>query len=944
MVTAQQHCQLGTPRLSRDGRRRFTLHQLMLHAQSLGALLSDFKNLLELASGRNSTTTSRIQECPANEASNYETLWDGDMDAVEMVHTLYAGRLSAMFSMFASAEYLGRLTSTMSSSPSPSGTGQAGPPQVPQITPEFAAYIEQALHHEIEKVQQQSAQERQAMEVAQAAWQQALRAEYEQRERSSGDQPEHKARAGPRQRGCHNAEQLPGAVFLLTGTSFQRTGSISQRNQWSILETSLRHSITPAKASKESPQVSPASSCEVISEETCYAVQKALYTHIRILWRLERHQVPTLPPADVLRDFLACFSEAAHDVVAIHCGTRLLSALRIEPGYRGTGAFQRPANAGYHVQQSSVASTMQRNMPQVTPQSQLQIQGVVNAGIPSHTEGAVPNLESLPANRINSNRPGAFHAHQAFTPDLPRGPTPAQDAASTSPTGSNPSPLGNVPGLPPAPFNQHMLFQEQQKSSPSNHPFQPSALHLGAPFQPPIYPSPASTPAEAASTLLQFSNQNALAGMSRIDTMQFFPCDSLREARLFNASPEVFVNAMQQMQGELQLAKQEVIRLREHQDLSDQHVKTLDATLKLVLERISQLETINEKLVEESKKEHFDQLEGLRPTGEAYEVDKDDNDKKTWYPAWESRVNSKMNKQFLAALTATIVADEESRIKAGHSKYKACEEELVHSIATQYFQHVARRWKEYQTKDGQQKLEARRQVARWHGRRANVTQDRRKAAETFEILFQADGAEGMLETDYASSRHTYSERDLSDDAKACREQQHLGQGAWKAVGRKWRCKTYVTFLFLLDRIDRIIEDVQSSGVVVTRAGPEGEPAMKKLKAKKGRKKNNSKGVFYPAPRGDNMSSRPPSSNKRPLIVPTRGMVKPRYIVGLDSGDHFFMRNNPGWWDTWEEKYLKEGYLSERALAILAELSSDGSDYETDAARAEEAARAISVEI
>ncbi|KZT20500.1 hypothetical protein NEOLEDRAFT_1182465 [Neolentinus lepideus HHB14362 ss-1] len=69
------------------------------------------------------------------------------------------------------------------SSNQPNSAVQAAPPLVQQITPEFAAYVEQVLHREIEKVHQ-NAQERQNMEVFRVAREQALQAEYEQREQA----------------------------------------------------------------------------------------------------------------------------------------------------------------------------------------------------------------------------------------------------------------------------------------------------------------------------------------------------------------------------------------------------------------------------------------------------------------------------------------------------------------------------------------------------------------------------------------------------------------------------------------------------------------------------------------------------------------------------------------------------------------------------------------
>ncbi|KZT19683.1 hypothetical protein NEOLEDRAFT_1183154 [Neolentinus lepideus HHB14362 ss-1] len=69
------------------------------------------------------------------------------------------------------------------SSDQPNSAVQAAPPLVQQITPEFAAYVEQVLHREIEKVHQ-NAQEWQNMEVFRVARKQALQAKYEQREQA----------------------------------------------------------------------------------------------------------------------------------------------------------------------------------------------------------------------------------------------------------------------------------------------------------------------------------------------------------------------------------------------------------------------------------------------------------------------------------------------------------------------------------------------------------------------------------------------------------------------------------------------------------------------------------------------------------------------------------------------------------------------------------------
>ncbi|TFK52727.1 hypothetical protein OE88DRAFT_1677285 [Heliocybe sulcata] len=233
----------------------------------------------------------------------------------------------------------------MSSSPVPSAAGQAGPPQVPQLTPEFAAYIEQALHCEIEKVQQQSAQERQAMEEARVAWQQALHAEYEQREQAYRAEIDalraslQATGASTRQEPARDSEdvlmQSSSLVPLSSlpqhhsggqAISADATGGASlKRPRGHVAPSPLpkrpknvvdspQHRRVKSSSKKPATQV-----CRVLTSDLpgdLGGLKKALYTHIRILWRLEHHQVPTLPPADVLRAFFVRFSQE-HDMLAI---------------------------------------------------------------------------------------------------------------------------------------------------------------------------------------------------------------------------------------------------------------------------------------------------------------------------------------------------------------------------------------------------------------------------------------------------------------------------------------------------------------------------------------------------------------------------------------------------------------------------------------------------
>lgn len=67
-------------------------------------------------------------------------------------------------------------------------------------------------------------------------------------------------------------------------------------------------------------------------------------------------------------------------------------------------------------------------------------------------------------------------------------------------------------------------------------------------------------------------------------------------------------------------------------------------------------------------------------------------------------------------------------------------------------------------------------------------QERRKAAVEFECLWGYKGAEGMLDTDYASSIISMDDDDISDDSKQRRRNAEAGKGANMVRGKTWRSK------------------------------------------------------------------------------------------------------------------------------------------------------------
>lgn len=80
-----------------------------------------------------------------------------------------------------------------------------------------------------------------------------------------------------------------------------------------------------------------------------------------------------------------------------------------------------------------------------------------------------------------------------------------------------------------------------------------------------------------------------------------------------------------------------------------------------------------------------------------------------------------------------------------------------------------------------------------------ATKARRQAAIKYEQETGNRGAVAMIDTDFASDIFSYSENDLSDDARKRRTEAEVGKSANMIVGHQWR-STNVSFLPVMNSV------------------------------------------------------------------------------------------------------------------------------------------------
>ncbi|KZT18075.1 hypothetical protein NEOLEDRAFT_1152809 [Neolentinus lepideus HHB14362 ss-1] len=313
-----------------------------------------------------------------------------------------------------------------------------------------------------------------------------------------------------------------------------------------------------------------------------------------------------------------------------------------------------------------------------------------------------------------------------------------------------------------------------------------------------------------------------------------------------------------------------------------------------------------------------DRIDALQPPlsdGTAYV--EDDKGNKTWQPDWNSRVDRGPNKSFINYLTEVTMDDERRRRESNGKKLpdESWKEKIIHVIATNYFSHIARQWRLRQTNEGRDKQDKNKQTSRRRCRRTTVTAERREAAAFFDARFKVEGSIALLDTDFASSRHSCDEDELSESIRERRRDQDAGQGSWMIVSRSWRRKLYVKFLMVLDHLYRTKEHVTETTVT----DEAGRPKKKKKVNKRPNKLSTRHGTFYAPP--TTINPRAPSSNKAKPIHPIRGMIRKTWLS--EQGHPLVLREDPDWWFKWEQQ-LQDGDLSDRARAFLDELGSDTS--------------------
>lgn len=88
-----------------------------------------------------------------------------------------------------------------------------------------------------------------------------------------------------------------------------------------------------------------------------------------------------------------------------------------------------------------------------------------------------------------------------------------------------------------------------------------------------------------------------------------------------------------------------------------------------------------------------------------------------------------------------------------------------------------------------------------------ATKARRQAAIKYEQETGNRGAVAMIDTDFASDIFSYSENDLSDDARKRRTEAEVGKSANMIVGHQWR-STNVSFLPVMNSVVDFILQVR----------------------------------------------------------------------------------------------------------------------------------------